>query len=41
MEACGSAIEEQFVLVSPQHPGDSDDALPRQPRVRWPDGGDA
>jgi hypothetical protein len=25
-------IEEQFVLVSPQHPGDFGDASPEQPR---------
>ncbi len=34
-------IEEQFVLVSPQHPGDSDDASPDNPASRWPDGGSA
>ncbi|HEX8760922.1 MAG TPA: hypothetical protein VF734_13315, partial [Pseudonocardiaceae bacterium] len=29
---CGRVIEEQFVLVSPQHPGDFGDASPEQPR---------
>ena len=40
-EACGPVIDEQFVLVSPQPPGDSDDASPDNPASRWPDGGSA
>ena len=40
-EACGPVIEEQFVLVAPQHPGDADNASPDNPASRWPDGGSA
>ncbi len=40
-EACGPVIEEKFVLVSVQHPGESDDATYAAPASRWPDGGTA
>jgi uncharacterized protein len=37
-ECCGPVITEEFVLISPQHPGDLDDASPENPMSTWPDG---
>jgi uncharacterized protein len=37
-EACGPIIEEQFVLVSVQHPGEVDNASADRPASHWPDG---
>ena len=34
-------IEEKFVLISVQHPGETDDATYNKPASRWPDGGQA
>ena len=31
-------VTENFVLISPQHPGDLDDASPDAPKSVWPDG---
>ena len=38
-EACGPVITERFVLVSPQHPGENDEATIDNPISHWPDGG--
>ncbi|MFP5020047.1 PhoX family protein [Pseudonocardia phyllosphaerae] len=38
-ECCGPVVEETFVLVSVQHPGDVDGASADQPASHWPDGG--
>ncbi|GGS19528.1 PhoX family protein [Actinokineospora fastidiosa] len=38
-EACGPVIEEDFVLVSVQHPGEIDGASADNPASHWPDGG--
>jgi secreted PhoX family phosphatase len=40
-ETCGPVIEEKFVLVSVQHPGELDGASADLPKAHWPDGGDA
>jgi secreted PhoX family phosphatase len=37
-ECCGPVVTEEFVLISPQHPGDVDDASPDAPASTWPDG---
>jgi secreted PhoX family phosphatase len=37
-ECCGPVVTEEFVLISPQHPGDVDDASPDTPASAWPDG---
>jgi uncharacterized protein len=37
-EACGPVITDEFVLISPQHPGDVDDASPEAPGSSFPDG---
>jgi uncharacterized protein len=37
-ECCGPVITDDFVLISPQHPGDLDDASPETPKSTWPDG---
>jgi secreted PhoX family phosphatase len=37
-ECCGPVITEDFVLVSPQHPGDLDGASPETPQSTFPDG---
>jgi secreted PhoX family phosphatase len=37
-ECCGPVVTEEFVLISPQHPGDLDDASPDAPASTWPDG---
>ena len=37
-EACGPVIEDGFVLVSVQHPGEVDGASADNPASRWPDG---
>ncbi|SMD09073.1 PhoX family protein [Lentzea albidocapillata] len=38
-EACGPVIEDDFVLVSVQHPGEIDGASANNPLSHWPDGG--
>ncbi|MGW5051194.1 PhoX family protein [Actinokineospora sp. NPDC004072] len=38
-EACGPVVEEDFVLVSVQHPGEVDGASADNPVSHWPDGG--
>jgi uncharacterized protein len=37
-ECCGPVVTENFVLISPQHPGDLDDASPDAPMSTFPDG---
>ncbi|WP_308282856.1 PhoX family protein [Pseudonocardia nigra] len=37
-ECCGPVVTDEFVLISPQHPGDLDDASPESPASNWPDG---
>jgi secreted PhoX family phosphatase len=37
-ECCGPVVTENFVLISPQHPGDLDEASPATPKSVWPDG---
>ena len=37
-ETCGPIIEDDFVLVSVQHPGEVDGASADNPASRWPDG---
>ncbi|MFC4854949.1 PhoX family protein [Actinophytocola glycyrrhizae] len=39
-EACGPVIDDDFVLVSVQHPGELDGASADNPASHWPDGGD-
>ena len=38
-ETCGPVIEDDFVLVSVQHPGEVDGASAANPLSHWPDGG--
>ncbi|MCP2169818.1 PhoX family protein [Goodfellowiella coeruleoviolacea] len=38
-ETCGPVIEDRFVLVSVQHPGEIDGASADNPKSHWPDGG--
>ena len=38
-EACGPVVTEEFVLISPQHPGDLDGGSIETPASNWPDGG--
>ncbi|MGH3863452.1 PhoX family protein [Actinokineospora sp.] len=38
-ETCGPVIEDKFVLVSVQHPGELDNASADNPLAHWPDGG--
>ncbi|MGQ0839550.1 PhoX family protein [Actinokineospora sp.] len=38
-ETCGPVVEEKFVLVSVQHPGELDGASADNPLAHWPDGG--
>ncbi|MGM1065017.1 PhoX family protein [Saccharothrix sp. Mg75] len=38
-ETCGPVIEDDFVLVSVQHPGEIDGASADTPLSHWPDGG--
>ncbi|MEU5690660.1 PhoX family phosphatase [Actinosynnema sp. NPDC020468] len=38
-ETCGPWIEDDFVLVSVQHPGEIDGASANNPLSHWPDGG--
>jgi secreted PhoX family phosphatase len=40
-ETCGPVIEDDFVLVSVQHPGELDGASADNPASHWPDGGDS
>lgn len=40
-EACGPIVTDRFVMISPQHPGDTDDASIEDPASNWPDGGDS
>ncbi|MGX7823810.1 PhoX family protein [Actinokineospora sp. 24-640] len=40
-ETCGPVIEDEFVLVSVQHPGEIDGASANNPLSHWPDGGDS
>jgi hypothetical protein len=40
-EACGPVITDDFVLLSPQHPGDLDGGSIETPASNWPDGGDS
>ena len=40
-ETCGPVIDDDFVLVSVQHPGELDDASADNPLSHWPDGGDS
>ncbi|MBB4906649.1 PhoX family protein [Actinophytocola algeriensis] len=40
-ETCGPIIEDDFVLVSVQHPGELDGASADNPLSHWPDGGDS
>ncbi len=40
-ETCGPVIDEDFVLVSVQHPGELDGASADNPLTHWPDGGTA
>jgi secreted PhoX family phosphatase len=37
-ETCGPVVTAQRVLVSVQHPGESDEATAEKPTSRWPDG---
>ncbi|GLZ37450.1 PhoX family phosphatase [Actinokineospora sp. NBRC 105648] len=38
-ETCGPVVEEDFILVSVQHPGELDGASADNPLAHWPDGG--
>ncbi|QFZ23865.1 PhoX family protein [Saccharothrix syringae] len=38
-ETCGPVVEDDFVLVSVQHPGEIDGASADNPLSHWPDGG--
>ncbi|GAA5144576.1 PhoX family phosphatase [Pseudonocardia eucalypti] len=38
-ETCGPVVMDSFVLVSVQHPGETDDASADKPSSHWPDGG--
>ncbi|MET8762018.1 PhoX family phosphatase [Lentzea sp. NPDC004782] len=38
-ETCGPVIQDRFVLVSVQHPGELDGASADKPASHWPDGG--
>lgn len=38
-EATGPVIEDRFVLIPAQHPGDVDGATADAPASHWPDGG--
>ncbi|MFF3544828.1 PhoX family protein [Streptomyces platensis] len=38
-EACGPVIEDDFVLLSVQHPGEVEGADAQHPASHWPDGG--
>ncbi|QQQ76398.1 PhoX family phosphatase [Saccharothrix sp. 6-C] len=38
-ETCGPVVEDDFVLVSVQHPGEIDGASAANPLSHWPDGG--
>jgi secreted PhoX family phosphatase len=38
-ETCGPVIEDDFVLVAVQHPGEIDGASAQNPLSHWPDGG--
>ncbi|MBA8827311.1 hypothetical protein FHX42_004695 [Saccharopolyspora lacisalsi] len=40
-ETCGPVIDDEFVLVSAQHPGEVDGADADHPVSHWPDGGDS
>ncbi|SDC81553.1 PhoX family protein [Actinokineospora iranica] len=40
-ETCGPVIEDKFVLVSVQHPGELDGASADNPMAHWPEGGSA
>jgi secreted PhoX family phosphatase len=40
-EACGPVVTDDFVLISPQHPGDLDGGSIEAPASNWPDGGDS
>ncbi|MGE2835508.1 PhoX family protein [Mycobacterium sp. SMC-4] len=40
-ETCGPVISDDLVLVSVQHPGESDDHSLDNPQSHWPDGGDS
>ncbi|OLR91009.1 PhoX family protein [Actinokineospora bangkokensis] len=40
-ETCGPVIQDDFVLVSVQHPGELDGASADNPLAHWPDGGTA
>ncbi|MFI7677115.1 PhoX family protein [Actinophytocola sp. NPDC049390] len=40
-ETCGPVIDDDFVLVSVQHPGELDGASADNPLSHWPDGGDS
>ncbi|RLK60258.1 PhoX family protein [Actinokineospora cianjurensis] len=40
-ETCGPVIEDDFILVSVQHPGELDGASADNPLTHWPDGGTA
>ncbi|WP_018684311.1 PhoX family protein [Actinokineospora enzanensis] len=40
-ETCGPVVEDDFVLVSVQHPGELDGASADNPLAHWPDGGTA
>ncbi|MBW0119230.1 PhoX family protein [Pseudonocardia abyssalis] len=37
-ECCGPVVTDEFVLISPQHPGDLDGASTETPQSTWPDG---
>jgi uncharacterized protein len=38
-ETCGPVIEDNFILVSVQHPGEITGASADNPLSHWPDGG--
>ncbi|GGM67186.1 phosphatase [Longimycelium tulufanense] len=40
-ETCGPVIQDRFVLVSVQHPGEVDGHSADNPASHWPDGGDS
>ena len=40
-EVCGPVIEDRFVLVSVQHPGEVDGSTVENPASHWPDGGNS
>ncbi|PPK68022.1 PhoX family phosphatase [Actinokineospora auranticolor] len=40
-ETCGPVVEDDFILVSVQHPGELDGASADNPLAHWPDGGTA